>query len=178
MSRVPSVTRRTTAGATGFASRSIYKVNGVNRAKPSLTHLRSRRGGSVDWSVAQGLRDHLPIFNFGTDVASDLGRVSSHEELRHLFRFHPNAGMSEDLLCERGAQSESEGRRATCCARSSPLSWYGPSWCVISVCSSHGFIAPDLTRAQHRVYGAGEAPGGSDASDLPAETLPDQFVRL
>ena len=50
--------------------------------------------------------------SFSTNVASDLERVSSHEELRHLFRFHPNVGMSEDLLCERGAQSESEGRRS------------------------------------------------------------------
>ena len=116
--------------------------------------------------------------SFGTNVASDLERVSSHEELRHLFRFHPSVGMSEDLLCERGAQSEFEGRRATCCARSSPLSWYGPSWCVLSVRLSHGFIVPDFTRTEHRVHGTSEAPGGSDASDLPAETLPDQFVRL
>ncbi len=47
-----------------------------------------------------------------------------------------------------------------------------------SVCSSHGFIVPYLTRTEHRVYGASEAPSGSDASDLPPETLPDQFVRL
>ncbi len=46
------------------------------------------------------------------------------QELKHLFRVRPDAGTSE-VLCERGAQSESEGRRATCCARSSPLSWYG-----------------------------------------------------
>ena len=132
----------------------------------------------VHWAVAQGLRDHLSVFSFSTDVASDLGRVSSHEELRHLFRFRPNAGTSEDLLCERGAQSESEGRRATCCARSSPLSWYSLSWCVISVCSSHGFIVPDLTRTEHRVHSTSEAPSGSDPSDLPPETLLDQFVRL
>ena len=160
------------------SSRSIYKVKEVNRAKPSLTRPRRRKGGLVHWSVAQGLRDHFPVFNFGTDVAADLGRVSSDEGLRHLFRFHPSAGMSEDLLCERGAQSESEGRRATCCARSSPLPSYGASWCVISVSLSHGFIVPDLTRTEHRVHSTSEAPSGSDPSDLPAETLPDQFVGL
>ncbi len=47
-----------------------------------------------------------------------------------------------------------------------------------SVCSSHGFIVPDLTRTKHRVYGTSEAPSGSDPSDLPPETLPDQFVGL
>ena len=67
---------------------------------------------------------------------------------------------------------------ATCCARSSPLPWYGASWCVISVSLSHGFIVPDLTRTEHRVYSTSEAPSGSDPSDLPPETLPDQFVRL
>ncbi len=47
-----------------------------------------------------------------------------------------------------------------------------------SVCSTHGFIVPDLTRTEHRVHSTSETPSGSDASDLPAETLPDQFVRL
>ena len=30
--------------------------------------------------------------SFSTNVASDLGRVPSHEGLRHLFRFHPSTG--------------------------------------------------------------------------------------
>jgi len=46
----------------GMVMRSIYKVNEVNRAKPSLTRPGSRKGGSVHWSVAQGLRDHFPVF--------------------------------------------------------------------------------------------------------------------
>ena len=45
-----------------------------------------------------------------------------------------------------------------------------------SVCSSHGFIAPDLAGAEHRVYRTSKAAGGSDSSDLPAEPLPEQFV--
>ena len=47
-----------------------------------------------------------------------------------------------------------------------------------SVSLSHGFIVPDLTRTEHRVHSTSEAPSGSDPSDLPAETLPDQFVGL
>ena len=47
-----------------------------------------------------------------------------------------------------------------------------------SVSLSHGFIVPDLTRTEHRVHSAGETPSGSDASDLPAEPLPDEFVGL
>ncbi len=132
----------------------------------------------MHWAVAQGLRDHLLVFHFSTHVASDLGRVSPHEELRHLFRFRPSVGTSEDLLCERGAQSECEGRRATCCARSSPLSWYGPSLCGISILLIHELISPDLTRAEHGVHGTSEAAGGSDSCDLPTETLSDLFVRL
>ncbi len=53
--------------------------------------------------------------------------------------------------------------------------------CIVvchSVCSSHGFIVPDLTRTEHRVHGTSETPSGSDASDLPAEPLPDEFVGL
>ena len=42
--------------------RSIYKAKEVNRAKPSLTRPRLRTGGLVHGSVAQGLRDHLPVF--------------------------------------------------------------------------------------------------------------------
>ena len=57
-------------------------------------------------------------------------------------------------------------------------SWYGASWCVISIQLSHRFIVPDLTGAQHRVYGAGETTSGGEAGDLPAETPFDLFVGL
>ena len=119
----------------------------------------------------EGSRTEVDLPQSGTDGFEP-------DELRHLFRFRPNAGTSEDLLCERGTQSESEGRRATCCARSSPLSWYGPSWCVISVLLSDGFIVPDLTGAEHCMDSTGEATSGSDSGNLPAETLSDLFVGL
>ncbi len=47
-----------------------------------------------------------------------------------------------------------------------------------SVCSSHGFIVPDLTRPEHRVHSTSEATGGSDPGDLPTETLSGPFVGL
>ncbi len=67
---------------------------------------------------------------------------------------------------------------ATCCARNFPLSWYGTSWCSISVLLRDGLVTPDLTGTQHRMHSAGEAASGSHAGDLPTEALLHLLVGL
>jgi hypothetical protein len=47
---------------------------------------------------------------YGIHVASDLRRVS-HRDSGIYSDFAPDAGAFQDLLCERGAQSECAGRR-------------------------------------------------------------------
>ncbi len=132
----------------------------------------------VDWSVAQGLRDH---FVFSTSVPTsrpilgespvtrDSGIYSGFIPARGCPKIcYASGGLSQnERVVERHAARGAHPYRGTVHHGASP-----------SVCLRDGFIVPDLTRTKHRVYSTSEAPSGSDASDLPAETLPDEFVRL
>ena len=110
-------------------------------------------------------------------VASDRRRVS--RGLRHLFGFHPRTrGRSKICYASGGLNQNVQVVEATCCARNFPLSWYGTSWCSISVLLRDGLITPDLTGTQHGVGRTGEATRGSDASNLPTEALLHLLVGL
>ena len=102
-----------------------------------------------------------------TGVASDLRRVF-FDRLKHLFGFVSSPVRDgHDLLCERGAQSEPEGRlRDMLRVELTPL------------VGGSGTGLPHLAGAEHGVDSAGEFSGCRHACDLPAEPLLLQFVVL
>ena len=111
---------------TGLERASIRRGKSTGHSPPMSVRCSGRRGS--DWLLGS----RFSVMMVRTSVASDLRRVS-HENSSIYSGFVPDAGTSQDLLCEVGAQSVYEVLSvATCPFWSSPFSRYVGSSCQAS----------------------------------------------